>query len=600
MAPRVNRSRAFRSITQPLGNKLKYKLNRPRKDLFLHNLMNYLKRFRGFIGQEVWRLFWLSSLTGFLLFLAESSFVVVLQGFLLAVGLVPADRTLLPDWYPRSVNGAIWLLIAFGFGRGLVMIAKSYLASRTHQAFMVTQRQRIMRYCLYRAGEASTPEMVALFTERVSSVGGAFNGCSQILLFLTSNLFLAITAAALAPVELLIGITMLAIFLFPLRFLNKTISRAGEGLVQEWENSSRSLIQGLRHHFYFKVYCLIDREAARGRQSLDNYSGHFRTYNLYAAIKSSLPMMVGVLVVSVITIVSQQYIGTHPAKLISFFYLFVRISQGASEMMASLNEFRLQYPGYQQLLSFYERTLLPEKNPAPAKALEKALSPAFTESLRTEGVAIDIQGLGFSYDDGAPLLKDFSLSVRRGDRLVIQGESGSGKSTLLSLILGVLTPQSGEVLVNGKNVREVRELLAASIGYVGPEPFLIEGSVRDNLLYGHPFPREINEEEIWECVNRAQLADTIRALPQQLNERLYELTQLSTGQKQRMAIARALLRRPKLLILDEASANLDPETEKLFISSLEPLFAGLTVIVISHKDSFNQVATRLLRMGEQS
>ncbi len=557
-----------------------------------------MRRFREFVGEEVWRLFGLACIVGFLLFLVESSFVLILQGFLLAVNLVPADRLLLPAWYPRSVNGALILLVAFGLFRGCIFAAKGYLAGVTNQAFMRTQRMRIMDYGLRRAGETSVPEMVILFTDRVSQVGGAFFGASQILIFFISITFLVGLAIYMAPIELALGLFFLILFLFPLRILNRRIDASGRGLIKEGEGANRSLIGGLRHFFFFNVYCLIDREIARGKRALEGYSNHYRSYYFFSSIKNSIPLSFGVIIVSVITLVSVRYIGTTPAKIVSFFYLFLRIAQGGSEINASLNDARVQYPAYVQLREFFERIKKTEKEPRKIK-LATNEKKRFLATVERNGISIQVQDLYFSYSE-KKLLHGQTFKVDRGDRLVIQGESGSGKSTLLALILGLLEPQEGTVAINGFPVREIREELAPIIGYVGPEAFLTEGTVRENLMYGLAEGINVSNEQIWESLQKAQIVNLVQQFPNQLEERLYELTQLSTGQKQRLAIARALLRNPKLLILDEASANLDPATEKSFIDSLEPLFADTTVLVISHKDSFNRISTIRLKLGNQS
>ncbi len=136
------------------------------------------------------------------------------------------------------------------------------------------------------------------------------------------------------------------------------------------------------------------------------------------------------------------------------------------------------------------------------------------------------------------------------------------------------------------------------VAYVGPEPYLISGTVRENLLYGHQSKDQVTDADLWQALGLAQLESEIRSLPGSLDAKLNEQTQMSTGQKQRLAIARALLRKPQMLILDEATANLDGQTEDRFIQCLRPLLPRLTTVIISHKGSFNALATSTIILGE--
>jgi ATP-binding cassette, subfamily C, bacteriocin exporter len=209
-------------------------------------------------------------------------------------------------------------------------------------------------------------------------------------------------------------------------------------------------------------------------------------------------------------------------------------------------------------------------------------------------IEIDVKNLNFSYGLNNPVISNLSFSLKKGEPLLIKGQSGAGKSTLLSLLTGILTPSSGEIKYNGMDLKDIQTNLPAHLGYVGPEPYLFEGSVRENLLYGNH--QEVSDETIWETLKLVQLFPTIDNLAHKLDEILHEYTQLSTGQKQRLSMARALIRNPKFLILDEATANLDPQTEMGIIQTLDQIKDRVSLVIISHKDNFDGLATNRLEL----
>ncbi|HSI85225.1 MAG: ABC transporter ATP-binding protein [Candidatus Methylacidiphilales bacterium] len=205
----------------------------------------------------------------------------------------------------------------------------------------------------------------------------------------------------------------------------------------------------------------------------------------------------------------------------------------------------------------------------------------------------------FSYPgkEGSPALKDISLDIRAHECVAFVGESGSGKSTLMQMVIGFLQPNSGQVLLDGKdmstlNLRQYRKHIAV----VPQSPVLFSGTLRENIAYGL---EDVTEAEIEEAIEAANLEDVVEGLPQGMDTEVGENgVQLSGGQRQRIAIARAVIRDPAVIVLDEATSALDVVTEKQVQEALERLMRGRTTLIVAHRMGTIRNADRIVVMAD--
>lgn len=229
----------------------------------------------------------------------------------------------------------------------------------------------------------------------------------------------------------------------------------------------------------------------------------------------------------------------------------------------------------QQLIS------LTEDNREPSFG---TVQPDTTADFRFEHVS-------FTYE-ADPVLRDVSMTIRAREITVLKGLSGSGKTTLIDLLVGLHRPQSGKVLLGGTPIGELNiEALRKRIGYVSQELSLLHATIRENICLGDP---SLSEQQIAEAIRLAGLEDFIAGQAQGLEMSVGEMgARLSGGQRQRIALARALVTHPDILILDEVTSALDPATEADIVSNIRGLSKSFTIIVITHRDAWVDVADQL-------
>ena len=212
---------------------------------------------------------------------------------------------------------------------------------------------------------------------------------------------------------------------------------------------------------------------------------------------------------------------------------------------------------------------------------------------------IEFRNLNFSYPDGQNVLKDINLKVEQGSTLAIVGGTGSGKSTLVDLIPRIRQAERGTIFIDGVDIQDIPlSVLRSNIGFVEQEPFLFSDYLRNNIAYGMDTP---NDDEIREAAHNADLLSQIEEFPDGLQTFLGERgITISGGQRQRSALARAIIIKPKILILDDAFASVDTQTEDTILSRLAEIMKGRTTILISHRISTVKAADHIIVLNDGS
>jgi ATP-binding cassette subfamily B protein/subfamily B ATP-binding cassette protein MsbA len=210
---------------------------------------------------------------------------------------------------------------------------------------------------------------------------------------------------------------------------------------------------------------------------------------------------------------------------------------------------------------------------------------------------IRLENVTFEYRTDLPVVKDVSVTASGGSVIALVGRSGAGKTTVTDLVARFHDPSAGRILVNGTDIRDFKLATYRNLfALVQQDVFLFDGSIRDNIAYGR---HNATDAAVEDAARRANAHEFIEKLPDGYETFVGERgVKLSGGQQQRLAIARAILAEPQILILDEATSNLDTESEQLIQEAMSSLFAGRTTFVIAHRLSTIRRATLILLMQD--
>lgn len=216
--------------------------------------------------------------------------------------------------------------------------------------------------------------------------------------------------------------------------------------------------------------------------------------------------------------------------------------------------------------------------------LDLDLEMSIDEKIKPTSLAgnISLNHVNFQYGVRDTVLNDISMNIKKGDKIALVGESGSGKTTIAKLLMGFYKLEDGEIIINDYNIKDIdKEILRDKVSYISQDSFFFSGTIRENLEFAND---DLTYEDMIYACKKAQIHEYIENLPLRYETPLEEKgMNLSGGQRQRLSIARALLKKPEILIMDEATSNLDSITEKAIQNTLEECSENLTTIMIAHR-----------------
>jgi ABC-type multidrug transport system fused ATPase/permease subunit len=206
---------------------------------------------------------------------------------------------------------------------------------------------------------------------------------------------------------------------------------------------------------------------------------------------------------------------------------------------------------------------------------------------------IEFKDLGFFYEEGKWVLQNLNFKIKKGERIALVGETGGGKTSIVSLLLKFYTPQKGNIFIDNLKITDIdRNSLRSKIGFVPQDVILFPGSILENLRL---FDKQIPVEKVYEAAKRAHMHNRITKLPDEYNTNIIEQgINLSFGERQLLSYARALVFDPEILILDEATSSVDPQSEQLIQEGMKELLKNRTAIIIAHRLTTTRLANRIL------
>jgi ATP-binding cassette, subfamily B, bacterial len=515
------------------------------------------------------------------------------------VSLVPAfvtktliDTALKPGADYRFVVVVVAAGVVAALFDGLLGVLQSYMRNLISEGIMFDLRNQLFDHLLKQSVAFFTKSRTGDVMSRIQNdVNAVQSVVSDTIFNLISNIFMLlgtlVAMFVLSPLLMLVSIAVLPLFILPTRRVGQAtfdVRKQSQAKIGE-VNSYLSETLGISGMLLVKAFVKGRIERSRFRKLTDD----LRRINIRATmIGRWFFMLLGFLgsggpailwlVGGYLVVTGHASVGT----VVTFATVLLGRLYGPVSSLASLHVNVIgSLAVFQRIFEYLD---LP---------VEIAEAPDAVELGEAEG-ALAFDGVTFSYTGkGRPALDKVDFSVEPGQLVALVGPSGAGKTTVTSLIPRFYDPQKGVIKLDDHDIRKLTlESLGRQIGIVFQDTFLFHASVRDNLLYARP---EATDDDIVVAARAANIHDFIDSLPDGYNTLVGERGhRLSGGEKQRIAIARVILKNPRVLILDEATSNLDSESERLIQAALKPLFRGRTSIVIAHRLSTILAADKIL------
>jgi ATP-binding cassette subfamily B protein len=335
---------------------------------------------------------------------------------------------------------------------------------------------------------------------------------------------------------------------------------------------------------------------AENLQHFDRLADEMQQYSVRNAVLSAVYLPLVLTLASVAIAMSLAWggqqvtvYGLAVGQVVMFMYFAQLFFQPVQDMSAWFAELQMAQASAERVISLVEAVPEVRDNDDVAQRLRENGADGHPDRIDR----IDFENVGFRYRSGPQILEDFHLSVEPGQTIALVGATGGGKSTLVNLLCRFYEPTQGRILIDGIDYRDRSLLwLQSNLGIVLQQPHLFSGTIRENIRYGK---LDASQDEIVAAAKLAGAHDFIEALKEGYETEVGEGgSQLSLGQKQLVSFTRAVLKRPRLLVMDEATSSIDTETERQIQKGLARVLKGRTSFVIAHRLSTIRAADRIL------
>ena len=397
------------------------------------------------------------------------------------------------------------------------------------------------------------------------------------MLVITAILFATNVRLALITVVLIIPALVAASIWFK-RASERGYDKVRDGIANVLADLSESLhgVRIVTAHNRQRHNVIHHRNVVGGYRDANNYTAHVN------ALYGPGTQMLGIIGQAVMLAIGGNMVLHGQLSLGALVAFFLYLNRFFQPIQLLVQQYNTYQQGQASVLKLRD---LCDTEP------EVAETPDAVELLPVEG-AIRFDHVSFAYVPGRTVLEDVDLTVAPGETVAFVGPTGAGKSTMAKLVTRFYDPSEGTVTIDGHDLRDVTlHSLRSQLGVVPQEPFLFAGTIGDNIAFARP---EATDAEIHEAVDRVGLTDVIERMPQALDTVVHERGQtLSSGERQLIALARAFLAHPRVLVLDEATSNLDLQSETKIEAALDVLLENRTAILIAHRLSTAMRADRI-------
>ena len=499
---------------------------------------------------------------------------------------------LIGDWIARTSPGLGVLLIAF-----VVLVSMQALLSRQRQLYSLVLLQRAsdkMKLSLFRAISAARWDAIA--ARRLSDISQELNsGIPRIMTAMNCLITLAqalimlaiyMVIAAVVSWQMALSAAVVGSALFALLFpIRRRATAHGRELTQLYQDQNHTVLEFIAGIRLAKSFVIEDRHVRSFGQHLDVIRKSTIGYSSLAGYGTLLFQVGSAIAAAVFVWLAITVFTLDLGQIAVLLLIFVRIAPRFNTIQDTGQQFLSNAPAF----TSYEATLRFFEEHRETVSAAESPAPRLAQGLELRDLAMRFEGAR------TPALDGLSATIRAGRITALVGPSGSGKSTLADILSGLITPSSGSIAVDGVAIGDDnRRSWRSTIGIVPQDAFLFNAPLSENLLVGKA---DASDNELWRALDRAQIGDLVRSLPDGLATPVGDRgSRFSGGERQRIALARALLREPQLLVLDEATSALDWENQQKVAKAIADLRGELTILLIAHQPSIVAIADDIIAL----